>query len=319
MTTYSIIIPHKDIPKLLQRCLDSIPERDDIQIIIVDDNSDPNRVDFSIFPGLDRKNTEVYFTKEGKGAGYARNVGLQHAKGKWLIFADADDFFASDFSRMLDVYAESVYDVIYCKVESVDSDTLLPADWANRAEINNRLLDEVQKNKDWDLLIAVVTPWGKFVKRTLIEDNQIRFQEIRYSNDIYFSVRVATVTTNILISDFVSYCVTDRQGSLTSVLTVESAKVRFFAALDKFHYLKKLGKVTYYRSSFFGFWWFIFKKNKIQAISLLPQLIRVFDIKLLLIFLKGKHTNSIINAQCSSESPAETAQARTTKECTKAV
>lgn len=34
---YSIIIPHKNILKLLQRCLDSIPERDDVQVIIVDD------------------------------------------------------------------------------------------------------------------------------------------------------------------------------------------------------------------------------------------------------------------------------------------
>ena len=60
---YSIIIPHKNIPSLLQRCLDSIPLRDDIQIIIVDDNSSPDKVDFNNFPGLDRDDTEVYLTK----------------------------------------------------------------------------------------------------------------------------------------------------------------------------------------------------------------------------------------------------------------
>ena len=60
---YSIIIPHKNIPKLLQRCLDSIPERDDVQVIIVDDNSDPAIVDFEHFPGLQRKNTIVVFDK----------------------------------------------------------------------------------------------------------------------------------------------------------------------------------------------------------------------------------------------------------------
>lgn len=36
---YSIIIPHYGIPELLGRCLRSIPERDDIQVIVVDDNS----------------------------------------------------------------------------------------------------------------------------------------------------------------------------------------------------------------------------------------------------------------------------------------
>ena len=40
-TCFSIIIPHKNIPSLLQRCLDSIPKRDDVQIIVVDDNSNP--------------------------------------------------------------------------------------------------------------------------------------------------------------------------------------------------------------------------------------------------------------------------------------
>ena len=92
-TCFSIIIPHKNIPSLLQRCLDSIPKRDDVQIIVVDDNSNPQKVDFEKFPGLDKPNTEAYFDKSGKGAGRARNVGLKHAKGEWVIFADCDDYF----------------------------------------------------------------------------------------------------------------------------------------------------------------------------------------------------------------------------------
>ena len=62
MINYSIIIPHKNIPNLLQRCLDSIPNREDVQIIVVDDNSDPNIVDFDKFPGLNRSHFEVNFT-----------------------------------------------------------------------------------------------------------------------------------------------------------------------------------------------------------------------------------------------------------------
>ena len=41
--TYSFIIPHKNCPNLLQRCVDSIPERDDVQVIVVDDNSDADK------------------------------------------------------------------------------------------------------------------------------------------------------------------------------------------------------------------------------------------------------------------------------------
>ena len=52
-TNYSIIIPHKNIPQLLKRCLDSIPQRDDVQIIVVDDNSSSDIVDFANFPGYE--------------------------------------------------------------------------------------------------------------------------------------------------------------------------------------------------------------------------------------------------------------------------
>ena len=38
MVLYSIIIPTKNIPNLLHRCLNSIPTREDIQVIVVDDN-----------------------------------------------------------------------------------------------------------------------------------------------------------------------------------------------------------------------------------------------------------------------------------------
>ena len=122
-TNYSIIIPHKNIPKLLQRCLDSIPRREDVQIIIVDDNSDPDIVNFEQFPGLNDPFIEVVFTKDGKGAGYARNVGLTKAAGKWLLFADADDFFNYCINDILDEYVDSDADIIYFINNSVDSDS----------------------------------------------------------------------------------------------------------------------------------------------------------------------------------------------------
>ncbi|MCS2966676.1 glycosyltransferase family 2 protein [Bacteroides ovatus] len=93
LCNFTFIIPHKNIPSLLQRCIDSIPQREDVHIVVVDDNSDSCQVDFSHFPGLNNPFVEVIFTKEGYGAGYARNVGLKQVQSKWVLFADADDFF----------------------------------------------------------------------------------------------------------------------------------------------------------------------------------------------------------------------------------
>ena len=57
MYKYSFIIPHKNCPELLWRCIQSIPERADVQIIVVDDNSDPEIVDFTKLVKNDKAKT----------------------------------------------------------------------------------------------------------------------------------------------------------------------------------------------------------------------------------------------------------------------
>ena len=90
---YSLIIPHRDCPKLLERCLYSVPSRKDLEIIVVDDNSTQNPIDFEKYPNLNRKDTTYIYEKSHKYAGNARNRGMAIAKGKWILFADADDFY----------------------------------------------------------------------------------------------------------------------------------------------------------------------------------------------------------------------------------
>jgi len=61
-TNYSFIIPHKNCPDLLQRCVDSIPERDDVQVIVVDDNSDEGKKNYLIgmYSFNKMRNREMY-------------------------------------------------------------------------------------------------------------------------------------------------------------------------------------------------------------------------------------------------------------------
>ena len=90
----SVIVPHKNTPELLYRCLYSIPENKDIEIIIVDDGSDASVQDElrTACPQI-RKNSKVLFLPESHGGGHARNVGLSNAEGDYVLFCDCDDFF----------------------------------------------------------------------------------------------------------------------------------------------------------------------------------------------------------------------------------
>ena len=228
MPNYSIIIPHKDIPDLLQRCLDSIPMRDDVEVIVVDDNSDPQKVNFANFPQWKGKQYEYHLTKEGKGAGYARNVGLNHAQGRWVVFADADDFFTKDFNDLLDEMVDSEEDLIffdYINVLSGDiTRQLEDRKWYSKfmASYRNGKMDETAFRS----MVPVV--WCRMVRREFIERNGIRFSETRWSNDLFFAAQVGSKVKTVKVSDRIGYAVTSREGSLTKDFcgTAEELRVR---------------------------------------------------------------------------------------------
>lgn len=90
MYNFSIIIPHKNLLDLLIRCLESIPKRNDIQVIVVDDNSVNQTAIQNEISKIEDIKIDFVACSKSKGAGGARNVGLQMALGSYLLFADAD-------------------------------------------------------------------------------------------------------------------------------------------------------------------------------------------------------------------------------------
>jgi glycosyltransferase involved in cell wall biosynthesis len=243
---FSVIIPHKNNPNLLRRCLSSIPRREDIQIIVIDDNSDNHIVDFDNFLGLHDKFIEIYFTKEGKGAGYARNVGLDHAKGKWLLFADADDFFTESAFDCLFAQINSHNEIIYFKVESRYSDTLKLAD---RDKLYNSYVDDYLNNLEKDKIrYKYLSPWGKMIKTSFIKERNIKFDEVKAHNDIMFSILSGYFANAIAVFDDIIYCVTVNKGSITYTLNLDNLMSKYLVVLRRNEFLRKHDKKQYQSS-----------------------------------------------------------------------
>lgn len=236
---FSIIIPHYNIPKLLQRCLDSIPQRPDLEVIVVDDNSDPEIVDFDHFPGSDRSDVKLILDKKGAGGGYARNLGLDTARGKWIIFSDADDLFVKDFLVIIDSVSDSPVDLIFFRSLSVKSTDLSPAskDYYNPAFI------QYEKDGELDRLkIFYSVPWGKMYKRAFIDAYHIRFSEVPVCNDWYFSLLTAFQANDILIDNRAIYMYALREGSVSQNATRLARKtverIKEYAACEKYIHAK---------------------------------------------------------------------------------
>lgn len=237
--TFSIIIPHKEIPDLLMRCLRSIPVSEDIQVIVVDDNSADADTYLDKYPELSRPYLEFIRTTKGGGAGYARNVGLDHAKGKWLLFADADDFFVEGMSDIIYSYKDSEADVIYFRIKAVLSDNITVAD--NRDPHVNRIIDQYLMDGDeWPLRAKMYGPVCKMIKRNMIVKYSIRFDEVMYGNDAYCSVLIGYHAKMIKVVDRVIYIVTRRPNSLIANWCTKPGELKQRAEvafrIDKFKY-----------------------------------------------------------------------------------
>ena len=212
---YSVIIPHYNIPDLLMRALKSIPVREDIQVIVVDDNSVGADTYLERYSELSRPYLEFVRTTKGRGAGYARNVGLEHAKGKWILFADADDFYVEDMYDIICSYVDSEADVIYFRKRSVLSENISIE--KQRSSYIDIIIDRYLTDGDeWPVRFNLPTAWGKMVKRDLLVKHSIRFDEIVYSADVFFSLRVGYYAETINVVNRVLYVVTCRPDSLSA-------------------------------------------------------------------------------------------------------
>lgn len=210
--TYSFIIPHHNTPVLLQRLIDSIPQRNDIEIIVVDDNSDDDKK-----PNVIRSDImTICINKENtKGAGHARNIGMDAAKGKWLLFADSDDFYQKGFINILDEYKDDDIDILFFNIDSVDTITLKPI---KRGNTLKNYIEEYDGTKDREntLRYFVFFPWCKMINNNFVKHYNFRFEEISILNDSFFALQTGHFAKKIKVDKRKLYTWTFRVGSIAN-------------------------------------------------------------------------------------------------------
>lgn len=249
----SIIIPHYNTPDLLQKLIDSIPDLDDIQIIVVDDRSDKFVDELNEIREKYKNNVEFYRNDDLlKGAGTCRNIGLRHADGKWILFSDADDFFLDGMYEAVSVYFDSEFDEVLFVPTSIFSDT---GEIANVHIIHEKRVNDYLSNPSQEnllrLKISWTVPWSKLIRHKLIDERDIWFDEVLYFNDMMFSVKAGHYSKSIAVSKDVIYCAVRVKGSLTMQVGWNAYEIRLQEYLKvcdfiKEHYSLKEMKAMHY-------------------------------------------------------------------------
>lgn len=184
---YSILIPFWNLDIcLLQRMLHSIPHRQDVEIIVLDNASDD--IDKERLAALCDSNTRIIFQQERTTVGYCRNAMIEQARGEWIIFADADDkFFTEELDHVFDIVSGTErFDLIYWGMQSVHT--------------NGYVLDdsygyegsEIQPLREKNLLMLhkYDSPRKMARRSLLLSHPEIRYDDIPIYEDVSYGVKL---------------------------------------------------------------------------------------------------------------------------------
>ena len=92
-----------------------------MQIIVVDDGSCDE--EYKLVEEMRDEYSFELYKNEGIYAGGARNTALKYAKGEWIVFADADDYFTPLVADLFKKHKDSDADIVYFNITSAISDT----------------------------------------------------------------------------------------------------------------------------------------------------------------------------------------------------
>ena len=271
-----IIIPHYNSPRLLSRMLASIPHNDLIAVIIVDDRSTEGIDELHRLVADENRAILLKNNTPNKGAGTARNVGLDFVMehmpaAKWIMFADADDFFLPGFDNIVieiintekdlpdsesgtTVLPDRQTDIIFFTPTSVNPDGTLGMRHEVYAELINKYCNEPSKTNEEILKAKFFVVWSKLYRASLIFDNDIRFDEVIASNDVMFAIKCNFLARQIEASKDETYCVTQGSGTLTTKKSEEIFDARLKVEFDQIAFIRqRVSKATYKQISSWSF------------------------------------------------------------------
>lgn len=253
---FSIIIPHRDSLHFLPKLFHSLPESDRIEILLIDNSFIPiKREDVDT-----DKNFELLYSSPERGAGGARNEGLEHAHGKWLIFIDADDYLPDNTFEIFYNHFNSDAELIYFGMNGIYVDT---GGYSERGDQYTKLVRGYLSGKisEMEIRLGFASPCSKMVRRELIDRHHIRFDEVVASNDVYFSLLTGFYAKKIDAVDKITYIATVSRGSLTKRRDLKVLQSRFEVNLRRNKFLKEhnlsqyQGSVMFflYHARYYGF------------------------------------------------------------------
>lgn len=218
----SVIIPVYNVFDYLEKCINSVTRLNaDIEILLVDDGSIDGSSNLCDKIAETDSRIKVIHQENG-GLSAARNTGIKHSTGDYLLFIDSDDFIETTETEKilneLDGETEVYMGLYRCyysledKFEEENCEAFLKLH--GKTDINS-FLDVVPKNGQ----SCYMTAWRFIVKKEFVLENKLFFFEGIYHEDEEWTHRLFCCCKSVFVSHYFFYNYRqNREGAITATI-----------------------------------------------------------------------------------------------------
>lgn len=260
MPELSIVVTTYNIEAYVEQCLASVAAQTltDFEVLVVDDgSSDATPARITDFCAGDPRFVPVLLpTNSPGGVATAANAGIDRATGRWLGFVDGDDYVEPTmFERLVDAATAHDADLAMCEYQEVVDGTGErhdPADahrWGGLTESAYELDVETRKR----FLRFVAVPWRKLYRRSLLDEQHIRFPvgEGFYEDNPFHWFALLGARSIAVVPEVLCYHRVGRSGQ--TMATADERLFQIFAHHDTIHaWLETKGLLDVYDTTLLG-------------------------------------------------------------------
>lgn len=219
----SIIVPIYNAEKTLEKCISSLLNQnyDNYEIILINDGSKDKSLMICENYSKICKNIKI-FNKENEGSSIARNIGIDIAKGEYLMFVDSDDWIEPNMIKeKYELAKKNNSDMIISGIKfdyinrnqkiSTIINSYKVSYWRNKHEVRTNIINLFEN-------ALINSSCNKLYKSKILKENNIYFPKTEVGEDTLFNLKVLEDISSIVITDksYYHYIRINNKNTLTT-------------------------------------------------------------------------------------------------------
>lgn len=220
----SIIICVYNGESVIERAIKSVIHQtfEMFELIIIDDGSTDNT--FNICKMYSKIDNRIRIIQQkNSGIGFARHIGIAEAKGEWIAFLDADDWYAENWIE--DLYKatlENNFDIVIgnaymCyrmddgsinKYERISmSKAYLFRGCEKEFLVANAIAARINVSSGIDVIAnrSIGVVWDKLYKKSFLKANKIDFKKVNLGEDLFFTSKCFSLANEVIYTNVMGY------------------------------------------------------------------------------------------------------------------